>query len=95
MARLIDADKLKESWKKNIENEGATLALLSALFKSVEDAPTIDAVERKRGEWIEVAEDWRKQIVWSKCSECGYSVSTDYPYCPNCGARMKGEREGK
>ena len=43
--RLIDVDALKESWKKNIENEGATLALLSALFKSVEDAPTIDAVE--------------------------------------------------
>ena len=89
--RLIDADALKESWKKNIENEGATLALLSALFKSVEDAPTIDAIERKRGRWKRRIVDggWNANLI---CSECGYTLMIEdgYNFCPNCGARMKG-----
>lgn len=48
-------------------------------------------VKRKTGKWIPEAEDWRNQIVWVKCSECGFDASTTYNFCPNCGADMKGE----
>jgi len=44
--------------------------------------------ERKTGRWIEAVEDWRHQIVWWKCSECGMDVSTQYNYCPDCGTAM-------
>jgi len=44
--------------------------------------------ERKKGRWIEAVEDWRHQVVWWKCSECGMDVSTQYNYCPDCGAAM-------
>ena len=78
--RLIDADALKMDFylPKHFE-------------KMIDDAPTVDAVERKRGRWFhDIAyydEDGCPCIV-SRCSECGEA----YPesnYCPNCGARMK------
>lgn len=42
--RLIDANALKEAWK-DVAIDGATLSYIYGLFKSVDDAPTIDAVE--------------------------------------------------
>lgn len=37
---------------------------------------------------------WRR--IYRQCSECGYeredgNPNKDTPFCPNCGARMKGE----
>lgn len=48
------------------------------------------AREPKQGEWVEVEEDWRNQILFWECSECGQPTSTAYNFCPNCGCRMKG-----
>ena len=42
--RLIDVNALKEAWKY-VAVDGATLSYIYGLFKSVDDAPTIDAVE--------------------------------------------------
>ena len=51
---------------------------------------------RLQGEWIEV-DDY---FIRCKCSICGWE-SHKYeddvygmPYCPNCGARMKGTDDG-
>ena len=46
MSRYIDADAVKEAWKK-IEVNGATLSVIYGLFKSVDDAPHIDIVRCK------------------------------------------------
>ena len=53
------------------------------------DVPTIDAVERKRGEWQKLP----KYEYIMCCSECGWVHDVLHygdKYCPNCGARMKG-----
>lgn len=50
----------------------------------------VEVADRPQGEWVEAEEDWRHQIEFWKCSECGFAVSSRYNYCPNCGARMKG-----
>ena len=61
--------------------------------------------KRKTGEWLEkdVCETKGQIEEWqsAKCSVCGkyhttpYLYSFDnYPYCPNCGAEMRGE-DGK
>ena len=52
------------------------------------DAPSADVVERKRGHNVK---DYKSLF---ECSECGadcddtYTWSCDINYCPNCGARM-------
>ena len=59
-------------------------------------------VERKTGKWLEPdVFDVKKQVdklQCAKCSVCGKWHTTpflyyfdNYPYCPNCGADMRGE----
>ena len=49
--------------------------------------PTIE--ERKEGEWLD------NKWLGEKCSVCGWELHYinfgQFKYCPNCGARMKGE----
>lgn len=43
--------------------------------------------EPKTGKWL------YKESDHGKCSECGAWVFELYPFCPNCGADMRGEEE--
>lgn len=46
-------------------------------------------VEVKRGRWlINKEEGW---ITIAPCSVCGGVQDIDFPYCPNCGAKMEKE----
>ncbi len=47
------------------------------------------APEQKKGKWIVKEEDWRKQLEWDECSECGFTTTKQYNFCPNCGADMR------
>ena len=55
--------------------------------------------ERKKGEWKRnITTERNAQLIFTKvynCSECGYeSVGNNLKnYCPNCGARMRGDTE--
>ena len=56
---------------------------------------TADVVEVIHGEWITPKS--RDADDWKECSRCGYcfDVSVGHkptPYCPNCGAKMDGDR---
>ena len=65
-------------------NDGIDLAIsVIAKFPSAEP-------ERKKGNWIVKEEDWRKQLEWDECSECGFVTTKQYNFCPNCGADMWG-----
>ena len=81
MSRYIDADALIA----NIPNEEMIAKM------AVAHAPTIDAVSVVRGEWIRNDLDGTFK-VWD-CSECGIHMEARWNYCPNCGAKMDGERE--
>lgn len=60
----------------------------------------IEALERKRGEWIETSESigW-EEVGCAECSVCGKilvlgdytmdDIKFNYNYCPNCGAEME------
>jgi hypothetical protein len=59
-----------------------------------------DFVEVKHGHWIEhiVKPDWLEDDVevYYNCSECGTSHwAFTPPYCPECGAKMGGERKAE
>lgn len=103
--RLIDADALieKKFPDREISGYGEGTAYRcgwnDAIEAICENEPTIDAVEVKRGEWIH-----KPQIGWGEtwvCSICGEKTTSSfigkprYEYCPMCGAKMDGEREGE
>lgn len=48
--------------------------------------------EPKNGEWIKKTDGLPHLVTieWFICSECGVQKSESTPFCPNCGARMKG-----
>ena len=43
--------------------------------------------EQKKGEW---SDGYR----WQRCSLCKQTGKKSWNYCPNCGADMRGERNG-
>ena len=87
MSRLIDVDKLPYE-KMEIS---ATSEEWCVRLSDIENAPTVDAVPIRHGEWI-FGETMHHE--WMKCSECLKSQTPTgcFTYCPNCGAKMDGER---
>lgn len=127
MSIYIDAEKLTDSifdWDMTIED------LYYSLCKLVDDVPTADVQEVKRGYWIfhehtklvptnklGIKEEYtnghdctvvdntnvnKKIMIMKKritvrmpvCSVCGWYGHDECdatPYCPNCGARMRGD----
>lgn len=55
--------------------------------------PTVEAVPVRHGKWLS-REEGCLYPFWERytCSECGKHAD-DTKYCPNCGAKMDGERE--
>ena len=58
------------------------------ILGDIEDIPSADVVERKRGEWVQIS-----PAKIYECSVCGGNVMTTdiecYKYCHQCGALMK------
>ena len=51
--------------------------------------------ERKTGRWIdETFKPWGLVHHPYKCNQCGEHSEMDSDFCPNCGADMRGERDG-
>ena len=70
---------------------------LLASATEIAQMPTVDAVEVVHGRWV--TEPWE---VVKRCSVCGKLPNAIpgsrnepcySPYCPNCGAKMDGERK--
>ena len=95
-------DKLPEPCEDTISRQAAIDAL--ECINGVEDVlrslPTVQP-EPKEGHWIQ----YDKRFPWRhhyKCSECGNYLDFsgvnagrgEANYCPNCGADMRGERDG-
>ena len=81
--RLIDADELKEAVNaKKVVGRFNTILL-------IDSAPTVE--ERPKGEWINTR-NYPKR--W-ECSCCGMKSIHIYKFCPNCGAKMKGEEDNE
>ena len=98
--RLIDADALAKAFREASKTDDSennrtwwSEALISAA-EEVDDAPTVDAVERKRGKWVlhpEVRNIYGG--IYIECSECHTKYVVQYvedeKYCRNCGAEME------
>lgn len=107
--RLIDGDALQQEFEDlaAIQWNKDTCTTCARAFKEsaerVEDAKTVDAVERKRGEWVDNGLDsigfMGIEYRLQKCSNCGETIAKApmqrLPnFCSNCGADMRGENNG-
>ena len=99
MAKYIDADNLINELSAAcmpIYEKGITgiLGDNSSIADIINEQPTADVQEGKRGKWVKPGNDQdHKQWI---CSECKGLIETAcycwhcyYNYCPNCGARME------
>ena len=102
MSRYIDADALIKHIKDMPWKITSAAEIMKFLFlTTVEEAPTADVVEVVHAEWVGTeydgyADGYPVYDKW-ECSKCHEEYNSDgeppmFNYCPNCGAKMDGER---
>ena len=104
--RLIDANaeikKLKDGYCLKCADYYGILCKtcdIAEAIRIMDDAPTVDAVEVVHGEWTIIVDDYDCEFMCcSVCGEMFYDGDNDtvdclHNYCPNCGAKMDGERK--
>ena len=85
--RLIDADEIKYREQLEWFGNGRYEPMQFVYESDIDIQPTVDAVPVRHGKWMVTP-------VYIKCSECGESfMLIPQNYCPNCGARMDGDRD--
>lgn len=94
MSRLVDADKVAEAiaWLNEYD-----FVLWNEIMKCIDKVPTVDAVERKRGKWLDNETSYSDDIPQTcTCSICG--IRSRRPignFCKWCGADMRESKEEK
>ena len=84
MPRYIDAEKLKKHYAWWGDENKETFDAI------IDQQPTADVQELKRGKWLRVSvcpKSWTRAC--SVCGERAYMIRREYPYCPNCSAKME------
>lgn len=89
MAKYIDADKMREEWLENGENE--YVYDTNSVLDSIDAQPTADVVEVKRGEWKRKGQDIYCSVCGNESAYNPFGASKFSDYCPNCGADMRSE----
>lgn len=92
MSKYIEQEAVMRTARDGYHSDfGRSMADLTSLSEVLEDTPTADVVESKRGEWIKLPSNGIGNTA--ECSVCHDSVygyeSCDF--CPNCGADMRGD----
>ena len=100
IARLVDVGGLEADLKKDLAEEEAKGKAADILFcESIEDElsdleklPTIDPKTlRPVGHWEVGGVNPSDDVVGNwKCDLCHETSPEDFPFCPNCGAKMEG-----
>lgn len=91
---LINRDVLKRKYEYMNGDDDTLCECISIL----EDAPIVDAEPVRHGQWIQpTVIDGRAFNIphCSVCNEVPCGVDEHTKYCPNCGAKMDGERKEK
>ena len=95
MSRYIEIDT---ALLKTVATGGLSA---KALWKRIMQQPSID-IEPKRGAWKPFDLTWGRSIWYCTACEESTEVPCDiwthkpiYKYCPNCGADMRGDNDGK
>lgn len=91
MSRYIDADKLIKSIPPY---RGEYPVMMKAVWAAIDATPTADVVEVRHGKWVKT----NSRLAEMTCSLCGFTYYGEHDeecmsnFCPECGAKMDGER---
>ena len=99
--RLIDANDALEKLNQanqtigvimgDIAVDGCNAVSIKAVMRFIERCKTVDAAEVVHGRWVN---NGIPESVLRGCSVCGFTCGAPtFNYCPNCGAKMDGERK--
>lgn len=90
--------ELMQRVNASVQDEQGWLGAVAECLDEIEDLPSAQPVGH--GKWI-----YGNDFHWytTSCNKCGYQRRTDikadgwnqWRYCPNCGAKMDGERKDK
>ena len=99
--KKLNSDEIVEKMANNpfLYEQGYLSGLIRASI-TAKQIPTADVVEVRHGEWGDMKHNKKESNYYRVCSLCKweYPVVTvgqhlkKYTYCPNCGAKMDGER---
>ena len=96
MTKYVNADELFQEDFTDFWHDKADQKVFENILI---DAPTADVVEVRHGKWkIKQDDFYCEYMMCSCCKEEFYpddadTVDTTPNYCPNCGAKMDGERK--
>ena len=96
MVKCINSDKLIEMLPKNINS----YISVAAVIKIINNLPAADVQEVKHGKWELIDECANKGVYCSNCHKKVYRAEyanqkVKSKYCPNCGAKMDGDKNAK
>lgn len=89
--KLIDADKLPVQKIYHVDEAGYGATFYMVDIEDIKAAPRITYTDIvPHGRWIMHDDELGLSC---ECSVCHIETCGDSPYCPNCGARMIGEKK--
>lgn len=83
----LNRKKAEPANKRYTEGWNDAILMVKSMIHSEKAA---DVAQVRHGRW-----KCNGDCGVTECSECGWSIEEyvgDYSYCPNCGARMHGDR---
>ena len=65
-----------------------------AIKKIILAQPVADVAEVRHGEWVNPSKNpsYTNKDIFSDCNVCGFTQMDETTYCPNCGAKMDGDK---
>ncbi len=103
MAEYIEREALIQQMADNFRQgvwDGCDRGEYQIAENTILEAPAADVVERKRGEWKVILDDYDCELMICSCCKAEFydgdndTIDHLHNFCPNCGADMRGEEHG-
>ena len=92
LKRILDGLTYATEWRIC---EGRVASFTDIILR-VKEAPAIDAEPVRHGEWKDFGLGFMMLFTCSVCRRQAINGgSQPYPYCPNCGAKMRKDNESE
>lgn len=85
MSRYVDVEPLDVVGTKGVSKD--YMEGMAYVLDLLDNLPIADVEPVRHGMWKAVLAGMDEEYECTRCKEC---VEREYPYCPNCGAKMDG-----